>query len=104
MRPLSAATNRPGSARGQEETMQTPGDEGRAHLDACAICDGCEQCRWVATQTKATHVIEVKVKVRHFCEHHGIDVPDRFIMAMGEGTWFTEPEMRLPAASRERGA
>jgi hypothetical protein len=104
MRPRRAATNRPGSARRQEEKMQTPGDEGRAHVDACATCGGCEQCRWVVTQTKATHVIEVKVKVRHFCEHHGIDTPDQFIMAMGEGTWFTVPELRLPAAPSERGA
>ena len=41
--------------------MQTPGDGGPVHVDACATCDGCEQCRWVATQAKATHVIEVKV-------------------------------------------
>jgi hypothetical protein len=59
--------------------------------------------RWVATQAKATHVIEVKVKVRHFCEHHGIDTPDRFVMDMDDGTWFTQPELRLPSASVDRG-
>jgi hypothetical protein len=58
--------------------MRAPGDEGRVHVDACATCLGCEKCRWVATQENAAHVIEVKVKVRHFCEHHGIGVPDRF--------------------------
>ena len=36
---------------------------------------------------------EVKVKVRHFCEHHGID---RFIMKLDDGTWHTEPELPLP--------
>jgi len=48
-------------------------------------------------------VIEVKVKVRHFCEHHGTGTPDRFIMKMDDGTWFTEPELRLPRASSDRG-
>jgi hypothetical protein len=79
--------------------MQTPGNEGRAHVDACAICSGCERCVWVATGSKATHVIEVKVKVRHFCEHHGIDLPDQFIMSLDDGTWFTVPELRLPGSS-----
>jgi hypothetical protein len=82
--------------------MQTPGNQG-THVDACATCAGCEQCRWVATRSKATHVIEVKVKVRHFCEHHGTGTPDRFIMKMDDGTWFTEPELRLPRASSDRG-
>lgn len=40
-------------------------------------------------------MIEVKVKVRHFCEHHGIDAPDACIMQMDDGTWFTEPDLRL---------
>ena len=75
--------------------MQTSGER-TAHADACETCKGCERCRWVATRTKATHVIEVKVKVRHFCEHHGINVPERFIMKLDDGTWFTEPELRLP--------
>jgi hypothetical protein len=83
--------------------MQTPGNQGRAHVDACATCDGCEQCRWVATRSKATNVIEVKVKVRHFCEHHSIDAPDQFVMQLGHGTWFTEPELHLPSASSGRG-
>ena len=77
--------------------MQTPGNNGRAHADTCATCDVCRRCRWVATHAKATHVIEVKVKVRHFCEHHGIDLPDRFLMKFDDGTWFTEPELRLPS-------
>ena len=80
--------------------MQTPGDAGRAHVDACATCGGCEQCRWVATRSKATHVIEVKVKVRHFCEHHRTGTPDRFIMQMDDGTWFTQLELRLPAVAQ----
>jgi hypothetical protein len=80
--------------------MQTPGNQGSAHVDACATCGGCEQCRWVATRSKATNVIEVKVKVRHFCEHHGIGTPDRFIMQLGDGTWFTEPELRLPSVTQ----
>lgn len=84
--------------------MQTPGNEGRTHVDACATCSGCEQCTWVATGSKATHVIEVKVKVRHFCEHHGIDTPDRFIMKLDDGLWFTQPELLLPFASSEGGA
>jgi hypothetical protein len=83
--------------------MPTPGDEGRARVDACATCNGCERCRWVATHSTATHVIEVKVKVRHFCEHHGIGVPDGFIMAIDDGTWFTQPELRLPRARSGRG-
>jgi hypothetical protein len=48
-------------------------------------------------------VIEVKVKVRHFCEHHGLDTPDRFVMDLGDGTWFAEPELPLPTASDDRG-
>jgi hypothetical protein len=73
-------------------------------IDACATCKGCEQCRWVATQAKATHVIEVKVKVRHFCEHHGVDTPDQFVMDLGDGTWFTQPELPLPPVSDDRGS
>ena len=78
--------------------MQTPGEESRTHIDACATCSGCERCRWVAGRAKATHVIEVKVKVRHFCEHHGIAVPDAFIMQLDDGSWLTEPELLLPGA------
>ena len=83
--------------------MYTPG-RGRAHVDACATCGGCEQCRWVARRAKATHVIEVKVKVRHFCEHHGIASPESFMMELANGSWFTEPEFRLSTASSGRGA
>jgi hypothetical protein len=49
-------------------------------------------------------VIEVKVKVRHFCEHHGLDTPYKVAMDLGDGTWFTQPELLLPPASSEGGA
>jgi hypothetical protein len=83
--------------------MQTPGDEVRVHVEACATCLGCERCRWVATRSKATHLIEVKVKLRHFCEHHGLGEPEQSIIALDDGTWFTQPELRLPRTSGDRG-
>ena len=76
--------------------METPRDEGRVHIQACPMCTACADCRWVATRAKATHVIEVKVKVRHFCEHHGIGQPASFVFGVADGSWFTEPELRLP--------
>jgi hypothetical protein len=45
----------------------------------------------------------VKVKARHFCEHHGLDTPDQFVMDLDGGTWFTQPELLLPPASSDRG-
>ena len=66
--------------------MRTPGDEGRVHIQACPVCTVCGRCRWVATSAKATHVIEVRVKVRHFCEHHGIPQPASFVLGVADGS------------------
>jgi hypothetical protein len=81
--------------------MHAQGAGGRVHVERCAVCSGCGRCRWVATGAKASHVIEVKVKVRHFCQHHGIEAPTSFVFGIADGSWFTEPE--LPLVTRASG-
>ena len=38
--------------------MQTPCEKS-AHADACATCNGCERCRWVATHARRFDGVEV---------------------------------------------